>query len=61
MPAIRKGWRALVDAVEQDGKLGHVQPVGADPRQVTREMTETYGVGAFLMAAREVYRLAGGE
>ena len=32
LPVIQKGWNALVSAVEPDGKLGWVQPVGADPR-----------------------------
>ena len=58
LPIVRKGWEALVAAVESDGKLGWVQPVGADPKKVTREMTELYGTGAFLMAACEVYKLA---
>lgn len=58
LPVVEKGWKALVSAVESDGKLGWVQPVGADPRKVTREMTELYGVGAFLMAACEMHRLA---
>ncbi|MDR1274701.1 MAG: glycoside hydrolase family 88 protein [Odoribacteraceae bacterium] len=57
LPAIQKGWEALVKAVEADGKLGYVQPVGADPRHVTREMTEVYGVGAFLMAGSEIYKI----
>lgn len=57
LPVVEKGWKALVSAVENDGKLGWVQPVGADPRKVTREMTELYGVGAFLMAACEIYQL----
>lgn len=58
LPIVKKGWEALVAAVEADGKLGWVQPVGADPKKVTREMTELYGIGAFLMAACEVYKLA---
>lgn len=58
LPIVEKGWKALVSAVESDGKLGWVQPVGADPRKVTKEMTELYGVGAFLMAACEIYRIA---
>lgn len=58
LPVIEKGWAALCSAVESDGKLGWVQPVGADPRKVTKEMTELYGTGAFLMAACEVYQLA---
>lgn len=57
LPVIEKGWAALCSAVESDGKLGWVQPVGADPRKVTKEMTELYGTGAFLMAACEIYRL----
>ena len=52
MPAIEKGWKALVKAVEKDGKLGYVQPIGADPKKVTREMTEVYGAGAFLLAGK---------
>jgi len=57
LPVIEKGWKALVSAVEPDGKLGWVQPVGADPRKVTRDMTELYGTGAFLMAACEIYKM----
>lgn len=58
LPVVAKGWKALVEAVEADGKLGYVQPIGADPRKVTREMTEVYGVGAFLMAGCQICRLA---
>lgn len=58
MPVIKKGWKALVDAVEKSGKLGYVQPIGADPRKVTRDMTEVYGVGAFLLAGNQLYRMA---
>ena len=57
---ILKGWKALTDAVEPDGKLGWVQPIGADPKKVTREMTEVYGVGAFLAAGVQVYKMLGG-
>ena len=58
LPVVTKGWKALADAVDADGKLGYVQPIGADPRKVTRDMTEVYGVGAFLMAGCQMYRLA---
>lgn len=58
LPVALKGWKALCDAVEADGKLGYVQPIGADPRKVTREMTEVYGVGAFLQAGMQLHRLA---
>lgn len=58
LPAVIKGWKALTDAVDSDGKLGFVQPIGADPKKVTREMTEVYGVGAFLLAGCQLYKMA---
>ena len=57
MPTIEKGWKALLDAVEPDGKLGYVQPIGADPRKVTRDMTEVYGTGAFLLSGCQIYKM----
>jgi hypothetical protein len=57
-PAIRKAWGALVACVDSDGKLTHVQPVGADPKKFAEDATEVYGVGAFLLAGSEVYRMA---
>ena len=58
LPALRKGWNALIQAIDEDGKLGYVQPVGEAPKQVTREMTELYGAGAFLMGGCEIYQMA---
>jgi rhamnogalacturonyl hydrolase YesR len=54
LPIVNKAWQALVSAVHADGKLGWVQPVGQDPKVVTPEMTEVYGVGAFLLAGTEM-------
>ena len=53
-PIVEKGWKALLTAVNSDGKLGWIQPIGADPKKVTAEMTAVYGVGAFLMAGVEI-------
>ncbi|MCH3982568.1 MAG: glycoside hydrolase family 88 protein [Prevotella sp.] len=58
LPVIIKGWQGMLKAVESDGKLGYVQPIGADPKKVTRDMTETYGVGAFLQAGCQIYQMA---
>ncbi|BEH00252.1 hypothetical protein BSYN_25160 [Bacteroides sedimenti] len=55
-PVVRKAWRALASAVDENGKLGWVQPIGADPKKVTKEMTSVYGVGAFLLAGTELYQ-----
>jgi len=57
-PAVRRAWAALVDSVTPEGKLTHVQPVGSDPRRFDPNATEVYGVGAFLLAGSEMYRLA---
>ncbi len=57
-PAIRKAWAALVECVDADGKLTHVQPIGSDPKMFPADSTEVYGVGAFLLAGSELYRMA---
>jgi rhamnogalacturonyl hydrolase YesR len=59
-PVVRKGWTALVGCVTPEGKLEHVQPVGADPKRFDPTHTDVFGVGAFLLAGSEVYRLAAG-
>jgi unsaturated rhamnogalacturonyl hydrolase len=57
-PAVDNAWMALVGCVNADGKLTYVQPVGADPKQFDPDSTDTYGVGAFLLAGSEMYRMA---
>jgi unsaturated rhamnogalacturonyl hydrolase len=57
-PVVRKAWQALVDCVTPEGKLEHVQPIGSDPKKFDPAHTEVYGVGAFLLAGSELYRLA---
>jgi unsaturated rhamnogalacturonyl hydrolase len=61
-PTVAKGWNALVSAVHSTGQLGFVQGVGKEPvpvSQVTSNSSADFGVGAFLLAGSEVYRLAG--
>jgi rhamnogalacturonyl hydrolase YesR len=59
-PAVLRAWAGLVACVDPDGKLTHVQPIGADPKTFDETATEIYGVGAFLLAGSEIYRLVGG-
>lgn len=54
---LESAWQHLLSVVDGDGRVGWVQPVGADPRSVTGEMTAAYGAGAFLLAASEMYLL----
>lgn len=56
-PTIRRGWEALVRAVQPNGMLGYVQRIGDQPGETTASGTEIYGVGAFLLAGSEVHRL----
>jgi len=57
LPAVKNGWKAMVSSVWPDGKVGFVQPVGSDPKAVTREMTDVYGVGGFLLAGTEITKM----
>lgn len=56
-PVVRSGWQALVHAVHPNGMLGYVQRVGDRPGDTGPDNTAPYGVGAFLLAGSEVYRL----
>lgn len=61
------GWEGMVnDALHEDGFLGYVQSTGKQPsdgQPVTYDKTpnfEDYGLGAFLLAGSEIYKMAGG-
>lgn len=57
-PAIRKCWIALNKCVNEEGRVGWVQPIGADPRKnFTEDSWEVYGAGAFLLAGSEVIKM----
>jgi len=58
-PAAAKAWKALTEAVHADGKLGNVQPIGGAPDKVDVNSTDTYGVGAFLLAGSQLYKFKG--
>ncbi|MDF7800991.1 glycoside hydrolase family 88 protein [Pontiellaceae bacterium B1224] len=59
-PVVFKAWDALTECVTDEGLLGFVQPVGAAPGDSFADKSEVYGVGAFLAAGTEVYKLVGG-
>jgi unsaturated rhamnogalacturonyl hydrolase len=57
-PAIRKAWISLNALVSPEGRVGWVQPIGADPRRnFSAESWEVYGAGAFLLAGSEVIKM----
>ena len=58
LPAVRKGWTGLNSLVQENGKVGWTQPIGADPRKIfDAESWEVYGAGAYLLAGSEVIKL----
>lgn len=57
LPVVEKAWKSLLSAVHPDGKLGYVQPIGDKPVKAGYESTDVYGVGAFLLAGSELYKL----
>ncbi|NCI46849.1 glycoside hydrolase family 88/105 protein [Sediminibacterium soli] len=64
MPAIVKAWNAMAkDCVHPNGKLGYVQGTGKEPKDgqpVGYDSSpdfEDYGLGCFLLAGSEVYKL----
>jgi len=68
LPVIVKGWNALAtESVQPNGFLGYVQGTGKEPKDgqpVAIDHVpdfEDYGLGCFLLAGSEVYRLAGGK
>ena len=58
LPAVRKAWVALTNCVNEEGRVGWVQPIGADPQQnFSEDSWEVFGTGAFLLAGSEVIKL----
>ncbi len=57
-PVVKKAWEGLNTLVTPEGKVGWVQPIGADPRMnFTADSWEVYGAGAYLLAGSEVIKM----
>ena len=60
LPVALNAWEYLTEvALQDDGRVGYIQPIGerAIPGQVVDvNSTANFGVGAFLLAASEMYR-----
>ncbi|MEO6730053.1 MAG: glycoside hydrolase family 88 protein [Ferruginibacter sp.] len=58
LPAVERAWIELNTLVSPEGRVGWVQPIGADPQKnFSAESWEVYGAGAFLLAGSEVIKL----
>ena len=58
LPVVRKGWSALVSAVDANGKLGRCQPASNKPGHVSVGYTTPEASGAFLLAGEVMHGLA---
>ena len=63
-PIIARAWNAIVsDAVHPTGFLGYVQGTGKEPKDgqpvtfTSMPDFEDYGLGCFLLAGSEIYKL----
>jgi rhamnogalacturonyl hydrolase YesR len=63
-PIIGKGWNAMVkNSVHENGFLGFVQGTGKEPKEgqpvtyTSMPDFEDYGLGCFLLAGTEIYKL----
>ena len=58
LPVVRKAWTGLNSLITDEGFVGWVQPIGADPQKnFSPTSWEVYGTGAFLLAGSEVIKL----
>ncbi len=58
---VRKGWQALCERQKESGRIINIQPVGARPEGFDPDSTVIYGMGAFISAGSEVYKMVGGS
>jgi hypothetical protein len=57
-PVIERAWRGMLQHVYADGRLGCIQQTGAAPAYYLPGSSYNYGVGAYLLAASELKRMA---
>lgn len=55
--AVEKGWLALCERQDENGRLKNIQPVGGFPEAFDPHNTEIFGVGGFISAGSEVLKM----
>lgn len=56
LPIVKKGWEAMVKAIDTGGKVGWTQLVASKPGSVEKKDNREYSVGEILMIASEIDR-----
>lgn len=56
-PVVKRAWKALEACQQENGKVGWVQNIGAEPKPATKDSWQNYGTGAFLLAGSEILKM----
>ncbi len=56
-PVVLKAWKALYSAVDENGKVCYGQPEARGPGNVSKEDSDEFVSGAFLLAGSEILKL----
>ncbi len=56
-PAVKKAWNALMACQKDNGMVGWVQDIGANPQPATADSWQNYGTGAFLLTGSEMLKM----
>jgi rhamnogalacturonyl hydrolase YesR len=60
-PVVKKAWKGLCGAVNEEGKVCWGQSVARGPRKVNKEDSDAYVSGAFLLAGSEMLKLVNSD
>jgi unsaturated rhamnogalacturonyl hydrolase len=56
-PVVFSAWKAITQQVNAQGRVGYIQATGSAPAAATATETHDYGVGAFVLAGSEIYKM----
>ena len=59
LPVVKRSWAGMLQHIYKGGRLGSIQPIGAEPGKFTPSSSYVYGVGAFLLAGSELAQISG--
>jgi unsaturated rhamnogalacturonyl hydrolase len=57
-PVVTKAWDGMLKHIYADGRLGDIQQTGAAPSTFKPSASYNYGVGGFLLAGSEIYKMS---
>ena len=57
-PVVTRAWAGMLKHIYADGRLGDIQQTGAAPSTFKPSASYNYGVGGFLLAGSEIYKMS---